>query len=228
MPKSVSLRLRLNKCKDCNHSLLKTKKTILKRQVIDVIFKSFVTEYQAECAECENCKSHSQAEFPAFCKKKIQYGNGFKSLIIYFNKYQLIPLKRTADICKDLFNLKISEASILNFSKEGYDKLEVFDVACKEAIIKSEVMHNSPGDESGGRCAKTLKWFQVASTKLLTHFAFHDKRGSKAMEDIGILPAFKGKSVHDFYKSYFKYTCEHILCNAHLLRELIFVCSNSA
>ncbi|MBP7282836.1 MAG: hypothetical protein KBA66_14740 [Leptospiraceae bacterium] len=56
-------------------------------------------------------------------------------------------------------------------------------------------MHNSPGDESGGRCAKTLKWFQVASTKLLTHFAFHDKRGSKAMEDIGILPAFKGKSV---------------------------------
>ena len=212
-------RIRLNKCKGCNHSFLKIEKTIEKRQVIDVIFKSYVTEYQAECAECGNCKSHSKAEFPDFCKKKIQYGSGFKSLIVYLNKYQLLPLRRTAEICKDLFNLKISEASILNFSKEGYDKLEDFDVACKEAIIKSEVMHN---DESGGRCAKTLKWFQVASTNLLTYFAFHDKRGSKAMDDIGILPAFKGKSVHDFYKSYFKYTCEHILCNAHLLRELIF------
>jgi len=217
-PDKIEL-IRLNKCKSCNHSFLKAEKTIEKRQVIDVIFKSNVTEYQAECAECENCKTHSKAEFPDFCKKKIQYGDGFKSLIVYLNKYQLLPLRRTAEICKDLFNLKISEASILNFSKEGYDKLEVFEVACKEAIIKSEVMHN---DESGGRCAKTLKWFQVASTKLLTHFAFHDKRGSKAMNDIGILPAFKGKSVHDYYKSYFKYTCDHILCNAHLLRELIF------
>ena len=212
-------RIRLKKCKNCNHSFLKIEKTFEKRQVIDVIFKPYVTEYQAECAECENCKSHSKAEFPDFCKKKIQYGNGFKSLIVYFNKYQLLPLRRTAELCKDLFNLKISEASILNFSKEGYDKLKVFEVACKEAIIKSNVMHN---DESGGRCSKTLKWFQVASTKLLTHFAFHDKRGSKAMDDIGILSAFKGKSVHDYYKSYFKYTCEHILCNAHLLRELIF------
>jgi len=217
-PDKIEL-IRLNKCKSCNHSFLKAEKTIEKRQVIDVIFKSNVTEYQAECAECENCKTHSKAEFPDFCKKKIQYGDGFKSLIVYLNKYQLLPLRRTAEIIKDLFNLKISEASILNFSKEGYDKLEVFEVACKEAIIKSEVMHN---DESGGRCAKTLKWFQVASTKLLTHFAFHDKRGSKAMNDIGILPAFKGKSVHDYYKSYFKYTCDHILCNAHLLRELIF------
>lgn len=211
--------IRLEKCKNCNHSLLKTEKTFEKRQVIDVIFKLYVTEYQAECAECEKCKSYSKAEFPNFCKKKIQYGNGFKSLIIYFNKYQLLPLRRTAEICKDLFNLKISEASILNFGKEGYDKLKVFDVACKEALLKSKVMHN---DESGGRCAKTLKWFQVASTNLLTHFAFHDKRGSKAMNDIGILSAYKGKSVHDYFKSYFKYTCEHILCNAHLLRELIF------
>jgi len=212
-------RIRLNKCNVCSHTFLETEKTVEKRQIIDVIFKLYVTEYQVECGLCENCNHISKAGFPDFCKKKIQYGSGLKSLIVYLNKYQLLPLKRTAELCKDLFKLKISEASILNFSKEGYDKLEVFESACKEAIIKSNVMHN---DESGGRCAKTLKWFQVASTKFLTHFAFHDNRGRKAMDDIGILPAFKGKSVHDFFKSYFKYTCEHVLCNAHLLRELIF------
>ncbi|MBK7053428.1 MAG: transposase [Leptospiraceae bacterium] len=37
-----------------------------------------------------------------------------------------------------------------------------------------------------------------------------------------ILYQFKGKTVHDFYRSYFKFDFEHVLCNAHLLRELIF------
>ena len=37
----------------------------------------------------------------------------------------------------------------------------------------------------------------------------------------GILPNFKGTAVHDFFKPYLKFECEHSFCNAHLLRELI-------
>jgi len=43
------------------------------------------------------------------------------------------------------------------------------------------------------------------------------------MDDINILPAFKGVAVHDFWKSYYHYECKHSLCNAHLLRDLIFI-----
>jgi transposase len=43
------------------------------------------------------------------------------------------------------------------------------------------------------------------------------------MDDIGILPYFKGTLVHDFWKPYLKYLCAHGLCNAHLLRELVFL-----
>ena len=38
-----------------------------------------------------------------------------------------------------------------------------------------------------------------------------------------ILPGFEGKAIHDGWKSYQNYDCEHFLCNAHHLRELMFL-----
>lgn len=40
------------------------------------------------------------------------------------------------------------------------------------------------------------------------------------MNDFGILPEFKGVAIHDHWKPYLGYDCEHALCNAHHLREL--------
>lgn len=40
------------------------------------------------------------------------------------------------------------------------------------------------------------------------------------MDEMGILPEYKGILCHDHWKPYFKYGCEHTLCNTHHLREL--------
>jgi len=40
------------------------------------------------------------------------------------------------------------------------------------------------------------------------------------MNDISILPKFKGILCHDHWKPYYTYECTHALCNAHHLREL--------
>ena len=37
------------------------------------------------------------------------------------------------------------------------------------------------------------------------------------------LPDFKGRAVHDFWVPYLRYDCDHAFCNAHLLRELVFL-----
>jgi transposase len=93
----------------------------------------------------------------------------------------------------------------------------------KQGLINSPVAHF---DETGLRINNGLDWLHSASNKSLTHYFTHEKRGNDAIDDLGILTAFKGIAVHDFWKSYFKYDCEHALCNAHLLRELTAIDEN--
>jgi transposase len=74
------------------------------------------------------------------------------------------------------------------------------------------------------RVAGAGGWVHVARTDALTHFAYDSRRGLGAMQEVGILPQFRGTLIRDGYLSYTRFgQCRHGLCNAHLLRELVFV-----
>ncbi len=76
-----------------------------------------------------------------------------------------------------------------------------------------------PASELKGKTQRT----DVAGTPALTYCNIHPGRGQEGLNDMGILPEFKGTAVHDHRKAYFRYSrCSHSLCNAHHLRELRF------
>jgi hypothetical protein len=51
-----------------------------------------------------------------------------------------------------------------------------------------------------------------------------DPSGSDAIDAVGILPKREGWSIHDAWLPYLKYPdAKHGLCNAHLVRELVFL-----
>ena len=61
-----------------------------------------------------------------------------------------------------------------------------------------------------------------ASTNKHSLLTVHPQRGRAATDAAGVLPTFTGLAVHDAWAPYdtYKGVAGHVLCNAHLLREL--------
>lgn len=100
------------------------------------------------------------------------------------------------------------------------EQLAPVEQEIKEHLQSSQVLHQ---DETGVYVMGKRLWMHVSATDTLTHYAVHPKRGTPALEAIGILPSFTGVSVHDGWTSDWHYGCEHALCNVHHLREVLFL-----
>jgi transposase len=188
------------------------------RQVFDINITRVITEYRAQILEDQN-GNRFVAEFPPHVNNEVQYGTEAKVNSIYMSQFQLVPYQRIQDQFTDQMNLPLSTGSIFNFNKECYELLDEFDAIAKQQLVVSELLNV---DETGINVNKKGFWLHTASNDTWTYFYPHEKRGSEATDDIGILPKFDGVLCHDHWKSYYKYNCTHSLCNAHHIRELTF------
>ena len=189
-----------------------------KRQVFDLPpIKVEVTEHRAEEKLCPHCGHKNEASFPEDVSQPTQYGPHIKAICTYLSQYQLLPYERTSELFSDLFGTSLSAATIVNANRVCFEALESVEDNIKQQIIASPVVHF---DETGMYVDVSRWWLHVASTKYLTYYAAHPRRGKAATDEIDILPNFKGTAVHDCWNTYFKYKCDHGLCNVHHLRDL--------
>ena len=209
-------------CGKCGDSLEDKKPfSIEKRQVFDLPKLDLtVTEHQAESKRC-HCGHLTQASFPENVAAPVQYGPEVHSLSVYLNTYQFVPFGRLKEFFWDLFGVKLSPATAKRALETTSNHVAATAEAIKNAVIQSALAHF---DETGMRVAGALHWLHSSSTDSLTYYAVSPYRGTRAMKEIGILPLFKGKAIHDAWSPYYRFEdCLHYLCNAHHLRELKFV-----
>jgi transposase/uncharacterized coiled-coil protein SlyX len=212
----------VDRCEKCGLSLTENEASNFeKRQVVDIPpVRLEVTEHKTEIKTCPRCGHVSRGQFPEEVRAPVQYGLCIRAIGVYLKDYQLLPYKRTSELLSDLFSCNMSQGTLVNTVDACSRFLEEPVEQIKQQLIESRVVSF---DETGSSVIGHRHWLHVASTDRLTYYGIHPKRGSKAMDQIGILPDFHGRAIHDFWKPYFKYNCDHGLCNVHHLRELIFL-----
>jgi transposase len=192
------------------------------RQVVDVPpVKPQVTEHQMVTLACR-CGHHTSAAAPAEAVAPVSYGPRLAGIGVYLLHGQFLSVSRTAAAVKDLFGIPVAAGTVA-----GWVKRTALGIIDKVLPVIAGRIIDAPVanfDETGMRVAGRLAWLHSASTPTDVLLAAHAKRGTKAMDAIGVLPKFTGVGVHDAWAPYDTYTSMiHALCNAHALRELIYV-----
>ena len=192
-----------------------------RRQVFDLPpLKLEVTEHRLLSKCCPRCGALNEGQFPAGVTPGVHYGHHLKALAVYWVNYHLLPWQRTCEMIADLLGQPIAAGTLSAAISECAAGLQATEKAIKQALSCAPVGHF---DETGCYIAGRREWLHVAATSRLTHYETHPQLGATATTEIGILPVFVGRALHDAFSPYFTYACAHGLCNAHHLRELTFV-----
>jgi transposase len=78
---------------------------------------------------------------------------------------------------------------VVNATARLFERLEPFERALVAQVPQADVVH---ADETHLRVAGQRHWLHVASTRDLTFYGVHGRRGTEAMDEFGILGACRG------------------------------------
>lgn len=206
-------------CEGCGNDLSDAPLSgVVRRQVFDLPpVALFCTEHRAERRRC-SCGAETTAAFPPEATAPACYGPALRAYVCYLVTRQHIPVARVAELLRDAYGAPVSTGAIVAMVQEGAVMLEDFLAQVRDLLVGSEVVH---ADETGLRVEALLKWVHSVSTTGLTLYHLDSKRGTQAMDAMGVIEHLRGVLVHDGWVPYRRYdNVAHALCNAHHLREL--------
>lgn len=207
-------------CARCQQPLAQEDARIAaRRQVIEVPKTTYdVIEHRTLSLLCQCGQQHASA-FPTGVNEAVQYGPNLRALGVHLTQAQLLPFARASELIGDLYGITISPGTLVNWVGQARTALDDTASLIATHLHLSKLLY---ADESGLRVASKLHWLHIAASATHTSYSVHTKRGIEGIAAHGILPKRLGVLIHDCWAPYWKIEGVHALCNAHLLRELVY------
>jgi transposase len=209
-------------CNKCGSDLSGSEAELLsKRQFIDLPeITPTITEYQNFGRQC-SCGHLQSGGFPPHITNHIQYGANVEASVAYYSIYQYIPVKRMCEMFHQLFNLPISQGTIINMLRRMGKKAQPVYTAIHSNILKSTVVG---GDETGAKVDGDKYWAWIWQNAFMTYITVSVSRGKKTIELLFPEGFINAILCSDRWRAQIAtYAKGHQLCMAHLLRDLNYL-----
>jgi transposase len=196
-----------------------------KRQVFELPKSALeVTEFRRMKHTCTVCGKANVGSYPIEVAAPVQYGDRALAFAVFLSVEYSLPFAKISELFETFLGTRLNESTIQKAVRTCAEGFQSTKEEVKNTLENSPVVHF---DETGLRTAGKLAWLHTATNEKACYYFVHPKRGLQALNDEkSILPNFKGVAVHDFWKSYGNFICEHVFCNAHTLREWLAIKEN--
>ena len=207
-------------CMGCPHAGQCQYKICGTRYEYEVIVKTELIAHQVlKCKTCQVIGKSVEGKFPEHITGTKQYGPGVAALSNSLLTVGYMSIDRVQKLLGSL-GIPISQGTIQGMLEKAVACVKDTVEEIKHRVEQLPVAHF---DETGLRVAGLLHWLHCACNEEYRYYSVQAKRGSEAMDAIGILPNFQGVAVTDFWAPYRKYdNVLHAMCCQHLERELVY------
>lgn len=205
-------------CTCCGRDLSQIKAELVecRQEVVLPPIQPIFIEHQSFQKIC-NCGNKVISGFPEGITPGISYGENVESLAAYMNARQFVPFHRLAEMFKFVFNIPISEGSLVRVINRVAEKATPAYELIRERVKTATV---NGGDETGMKINGDKGWFWTFQGNLFTFIIASLNRGSQTINEHFPNGFAFSVLVHDCWRCYFKVAAvAHQICLAHLLRE---------
>lgn len=151
----------------------------------------------------------------------VTFGKRVRAIATYMSVVQCMPYERLQAMFDTVFNIKISQGTLVNIVKEMLEKSKPAIALIEQFLKESRVVGF---DESGCYCNGELNWSWIAQTVYLTLVFRETGRAAKVLEERFGDSLKKMIAVSDRHGAYFKIDfLDNQICLAHLLRNLEYL-----
>lgn len=197
------------------------------RNVVDIQMITTQSRYDRIVRTCPIDGRKLIGLYPEGVNAPMQYGPGLKAMVVSLSNFGMVSANRIVELLEGMSGVSVSDGTVCNILEECAKRCEDQVIPrLREEILKRDIIHC---DETGIRVEGNTHWAHTTSTTDITLLQSHPKRGFAAINELGILPSYRGIAVHDCWSSYFNESLEHVtkaVCGAHIDRELQGVIEN--